>query len=127
MLALEVGGDGLPGVGERDLGGRLVEGEIETGSAAAAAEPVDGAVMDDRADPGAQAPPLRPVGGRAPPDREERLLDDVLGGTGVAEDAQGEREGEPPVPVVEHLDPLRRGLSNQVDDPFVRRCHRLPC
>ena len=57
--------------------------------------------MDERQDPRAR---LRPVGAeprRAPPHREKPLLHRVLGELLVAEDADGEAEGDASYPVVE--------------------------
>ena len=53
---------------------------------------VDGAVVDDAQHPGAHAAAVGAVAQPAAPDRQERLLRDVLGGDTVADHPVGERE-----------------------------------
>ena len=69
-----------------------------------AAKGVDPAVVDDPEDPCAHASALAPVPQPAAPDREERLLRDVLGAGAVADHAVGEREGRSAVAVVDRLE-----------------------
>ena len=66
-----------------------------------AAEDVDGAMVDDRKEPGARVAPVAAVAAGAPPCREERVLDDVFRGFALAEDPIGQGVREAPIAVVQ--------------------------
>src|SRR5207253_10476895 len=55
----------------------------------------------------------------AAPDREERLLGDVLGDHAVADHAVGEREGRTAVPVVDRLERARVSSRDELHELLV--------
>ncbi len=70
--------------------------------------------MHERQDPGARLPALRHEARRRPPDREEGLLDGVLGERLIAQDAQREAVRRAPVTVVQLGErPLLRARREQ--------------
>ena len=84
-----------------------------------AAQSVDRPVVDDAEHPGADAAAVGLVAQPAAPDREERLLGDVLGGDPVAHHPVRERERGTAVAVVEHLERPRVALLDQGHDLLV--------
>ena len=68
---------------------------------ALAAQGVDGAIASDDGEPAAEAAAGGDEGVRAAPEAEKDILKNVLGGGGVAEDAERDRVHDPGVPVVE--------------------------
>src|SRR5205085_889516 len=73
-----------------------------------ATEDIHGTVVDDRQEPGTWVAALAAVAPRSPPSRQERVLDDVLGGLALAEDPVGQRVRQTPVAVV------KRGEGAQI-------------
>jgi hypothetical protein len=104
---------------ERRLVPRLqvVDGRVEgAAGAGVGAQAIDGAAARDRHHPRRDVAALRVELAGAPPDLDERLLDDVLGVVRVAQDAPGDRERAPAVlleQLAERLDVARGDPGQQ--------------
>src|SRR5262249_19106420 len=86
-----------------------------------AANDVDRAAMDERQDPGARLGALgEEAAGRAP-DGEKRLLNRVLGESGVADDAHGKPVGGAAVAIVELSQRLLVPAGNERKQGIVRK------
>ena len=108
LLALEVDRDRLPGVGH--FCGTLDAFELDLAvDPRIPAQPVDGAVSNDRKQPVSQAPARGVESSGVAPDREKRVLDGVFRGAAVVEDTKRQTVGEPAVPVIERFE--SRGVA----------------
>ena len=100
---------------------------------AASPDGVDGEVPGDRQQPGRDVSAASVEGRRVAPGSQQRFLRDVLGGTGLAHDGEGQSED----PTLEPLDEGGRGVRVRQPEaseqrgvrPFVRRerVDRLQC
>src|SRR5215210_3430970 len=86
-----------------------------------ALQPVDGSVVDDPEDPGAHAPARLVVPQAIAPDRQERLLHDILRRGLAAGDPVGERVRRPAVAVIEQLERARILALHELHHLFVRQ------
>src|SRR2546422_1735243 len=108
LLALQVERNRLPDVGH--LGSLPGIRQIDlAANSYAPAQTIDRAVANDRQQPVAQAAATRVEARGVAPDADKRVLDDILRGTALIEDAEGETEGQAAVPVVQRFD--RRGFA----------------
>ena len=99
-------------------GGALVERFGAT--ALLAPDEIDGAPVHERQDPGARLGALRPERGGGAPDREESLLDGVLGQPLVAQDTQRETVGDASDAIVELGESRLVAPRDERDEGFVR-------
>ena len=123
LLATQLERDRHPRVADRGLDRLTFHRRVEVGAMPIAPEPIDRTVPDDRADPGAQRSATLLERRSPPPDRQECLLDHVLGRSSIAQDAQRDGMSETTVSVVQGFDPLGRMGRDRADNVVVSKVH----
>ena len=105
-------------------GGRRLVGDDVTGERAATLAPpcaIDAQVADERDEPRDDRAPLGGVLRSSVGHGDERVVDDVLGLGAVAQDAEGDREEDRRVAIVQRADGSRVPLADAPEELAVRR------